>query len=176
MFYSMHVLTIIITCTFLPELEVQEKKIGSYTRNGVMEDSQGSYSHEEDIRGLHVSMGNVEKNSNGRRGRKEPVTMRNLHREVHSYKEDNERIVKSQGEILQSSNMLHRKVNKEYGSKQETSAIQVETSRSQSRRDDHENDTQSRRLSRCHHPPRKSIRINHESSRPGSIPSVSPVR
>jgi hypothetical protein len=33
-----------------------------------MEDAQGYYSHEEDIIGL-VSMGNVETNSNGRRGR-----------------------------------------------------------------------------------------------------------
>jgi hypothetical protein len=32
-----------------------------------MEDAQGSYNHEEEIRGLHVSMGNVETESNGRR-------------------------------------------------------------------------------------------------------------
>jgi hypothetical protein len=36
-------------------------------RIGVMEDAQGSYNHEEEIRGLHVSMGNVETKSNGRR-------------------------------------------------------------------------------------------------------------
>jgi hypothetical protein len=34
-----------------------------------MEDSQGSYSHEEEFIGLHVSMGNVETKSNGRRDR-----------------------------------------------------------------------------------------------------------
>jgi hypothetical protein len=60
-----------------------------------MEYAQGSYNHEEDIRGLHVSMGNAKKNSNGRRDRKEHVTMRSLHREVQSCRDDNERIVKA---------------------------------------------------------------------------------
>jgi hypothetical protein len=82
MFYVMHVLTIITTCTFLTELEVQENNFGSYMRTGVMEYSYGYYRHEEEIRGLHFSMGNVEIDSNGRRGRQEPVTMRSLHREV----------------------------------------------------------------------------------------------
>jgi hypothetical protein len=41
MFYVLYVLAIIITCTFLTELEVHERKIGSYMRNGVMEDAQG---------------------------------------------------------------------------------------------------------------------------------------
>jgi hypothetical protein len=53
-------LTIIITCTFLAELEVYERNFGSYMRTGVMEDAQGYYSHEEEVIGLHVSMGNVE--------------------------------------------------------------------------------------------------------------------
>jgi hypothetical protein len=134
MFYSMHVLTIIITCTFLAELEVHENNFGSYMRTGVMEDAQGSYNHEEEVIGLHVSMGNVETESNGRRGRQEPVTMRSLHREVQSYREDNERIMKAQEEILQSLNMLHRKVNKDSGTKQATSARQVTTSRSHSKK------------------------------------------
>jgi hypothetical protein len=43
-----------------------------------MEDAQGSYSHEEYIISLHVSMGNAETESNGRTYRKEPVTMRIL--------------------------------------------------------------------------------------------------
>jgi hypothetical protein len=57
MFYSMHVLTIIITCTFLAELEVQENNFGSYMRTGVMEDAQGILQHEEEeVIGLHVNM------------------------------------------------------------------------------------------------------------------------
>ena len=40
------------------------------------------YNHEEEIIGLHVSMGNVETESNGRRDRQELVTMRSLQKEV----------------------------------------------------------------------------------------------
>jgi hypothetical protein len=43
-----------------------------------IEDGHGSYSHEKEIIGLHVSMGNAENESNGRRDRHEPVTMRIL--------------------------------------------------------------------------------------------------
>jgi hypothetical protein len=75
-------LTIIITCTFLAKLEVQERKYGSYMRNGVMEYAQGFYSHEKDIIGIHVIMGNADTKSNGRRDEKECITMRSLHREV----------------------------------------------------------------------------------------------
>jgi hypothetical protein len=84
MFFVIHVLTIIITCTFITELEVHERNFGSYLRTRVMEYSKGSYSHAENIIGLHVNMGNAETESNERRGRKEPVTMTSLHREVHS--------------------------------------------------------------------------------------------
>jgi hypothetical protein len=100
MFNAMHVLTIIVTCTFLAELEVHEGNFGSYTRTRVMEYSQGSYSHEEDIIRLHVNMGNAETQSNGRTYMQDHVTMRSLHREVQSYKVYNERIMKAQEEIL----------------------------------------------------------------------------
>jgi hypothetical protein len=100
MFYAMHLIRMIITCTFLTELEIQEKNFGYYTRNEVMEDAQGSYNHEEGIRGLHVTTWNVETKSNGRRYRHEPVTMRSLHREVQSYRDDNERIMKDHEEII----------------------------------------------------------------------------
>jgi len=100
MFYGMHVLTIIIICTFLVELEIHERNFGSYTRNGVMDYAQVFYSHEEEIRILQVIIGNCEIDSNGRRGRKEPITMRIPHREVKSYRYDNERIMKDQEEII----------------------------------------------------------------------------
>jgi hypothetical protein len=74
--YCMHILA---------ELEIQKKDFSSYMRTRDMEDAQGSYNHEEEIRGLHVSMGNVETESNGRRDRQEPVTMRSLQKEVQSY-------------------------------------------------------------------------------------------
>jgi len=40
-----------------------------------MEDTQGSYNHEDEIRGLHVSMGNVETESNGRRSKMDHVEL-----------------------------------------------------------------------------------------------------
>jgi hypothetical protein len=72
-----------------------ERNFSYYMRTRVMEDAQGYYSHEEEIIGLHINMGNVEIESNGRRDRQEPVTMRSLHREVQIYRDDNERIMKA---------------------------------------------------------------------------------
>jgi hypothetical protein len=43
--------------------------------------------------------------------------MRSLHREVQRYIDDNERIMKAQEEILHILNMLHKKVNKDSGTK-----------------------------------------------------------
>jgi hypothetical protein len=71
-----------------------------------MEDAQGSYGHEEEFRGLHVSMGSANIESNERRDRNEPVTMRILENEVQRYRVDNERIMKDQEEILQRLNMF----------------------------------------------------------------------
>jgi hypothetical protein len=102
--------------------------------------------------------------------------MRSLQREVQSYRDDNENIMKAQEEILQSLNMLQRQANKDSGTKQETSARQVTTSRSHSRRDEHGNDRKSRSMRRHHHSPEKSTRRAHASSGPGSNPSVSPMR
>ena len=120
MFYSMHVLTIIITCTFLVELEVQERKNGSYMRIGVMEDAHGYYSHEEEIKGLHFSMGNDKIESNGIRDKQEPVTMRSMHREVENHRADNERMMKEQEKqteinavLLQSLSDLQRQMKHE---------------------------------------------------------------
>jgi hypothetical protein len=106
-------ITLIITGTFLAKLDVEESNFGSYKMNGVMEDAQGYYIHEEEIKGMHVSIGNVEIGLNGRRDRKDPITMRILHKEMQSYRDDNERIMKDQGEIHQSLNIFHKKFNKE---------------------------------------------------------------
>jgi hypothetical protein len=62
--------------TFLAQFRVTGRDFGSYLRTISMEYAQGSYSHEEEFRGLHVSMGNVETKSNGRRDKSELVTMR----------------------------------------------------------------------------------------------------
>jgi len=92
------------------------------------------------IRGLHVNIRNTETKSNGRTGRHDPVTMRSLHREVQSYRVDNERIMKAHEEIIQSLNMLHKQVNKYSSTKKETSARKMSASISQIKRDDCGND------------------------------------
>jgi hypothetical protein len=106
-----------------------------------MYDSQGYYRHEEEIIGLHVIMGKAETKSNGRRDRKELVTMRNLHRKVKIYRFYNEMIMKDQEELLKYLNMMHNKVNKYSITKQESSVIQVSPSKSHIKRDDHGNDS-----------------------------------
>jgi hypothetical protein len=85
-----------IACTFSYRIRGQEKKFGSI-----------SCRHEEEFIGLHVNMENVETKCNGRRDKKEHVTMRSMQREVQRYRETNEKIMKSQGEILWIMNMLH---------------------------------------------------------------------
>jgi hypothetical protein len=120
-------------------------------------------------------MGNVEIESNGRIYRQELVNMRSLHREVQIYIDDNEMIKKDQEEIIESLNVLHKKFNKDSGTKQATSVIQVLVFRSQRKRDDHGNDMKSRSMSRCHHSTRKSTRRTHAILGPRSKPSVSYV-
>jgi hypothetical protein len=176
MFYAMHVLTIIITCTFLTELGVHEGTFGSYTRNGVMEDAQGYYIHEEDIRGLHVNMGSVEIDSNERRDRHAHVTMRSLHRELQRYRYDNEMIMKVKEEILHRLHVLHNKVNNDSSTDNLASARQVSTSRSHRKRDDHGNDRKLGSMIRHHHYPRKYMKRTHASFGPGRIPCVSCVK
>jgi hypothetical protein len=51
-------------------------------RTIVMETSHESYNYKEEIIWLHVNMGNAKTESNGRRDREEPVTMRSLQKEV----------------------------------------------------------------------------------------------
>jgi hypothetical protein len=63
-------------CTFSTEFRGSKRYFGFCMRTTTMEYAQGSYIHKEELRGLHVSMGNVEMDSNGRRDRNEPTTMR----------------------------------------------------------------------------------------------------
>jgi len=58
---------------------------------------------------------------------KDPVTMRILHREVNSYRDDNERVMKALEEIIQRLNILHKKLNKDSHTKKVSSARQVTT-------------------------------------------------
>jgi hypothetical protein len=106
-----------------------------------MEDEKGSYSHKEEIIGLHVSMGNDDTKPSGRSDMKEPVTMRILQRELQSYWDDIENIMKALEDILQSlnmllqiPNMLYKQVNKDSGTEKEASARHMELSSSNDRR------------------------------------------
>jgi hypothetical protein len=92
--------------------------------------------------------------------------MRSLYREVQSYRVDNERIMKAQEEIIQSLNLLHKQVKKDYGTEQVTSGRKVISSRCQRKRDDFGNDMKSRSMSRYHHSPSKSNRETHASLGP----------
>jgi hypothetical protein len=73
-------------------------------------------------------------------------------------------------------NMLHRQVNKDFGTKKIASARQVTQSRSQRKRDDHGNDRNSINMSMCHHSLRKYTRRTHVSSCLGIISSLSLFR
>jgi hypothetical protein len=125
-------------------------------------------------------MDNVETESNRRRDRQEPITMRSLQKELQSYRVDNERIMKAQEEILQSLNMLQKQVNKDSGIGQEASARKVEVSRSHDRRDDHGGSRRSRSISKHQHQhqhsPGQLTRKTYARSRSASNPSVSPVK
>jgi len=70
MFYGMHVLTIIIRGAGKKNWFLYEDlRYGICTK---------IYSHEEEVRGLHINIGNLEIDSNGRRGKHEPGIMRSL--------------------------------------------------------------------------------------------------
>jgi hypothetical protein len=67
MFYAMDISNSDYCMHIYCRIRGTERNFGSCMMIGVMEDDQGSYNHEEYIRGMHVIMGNVETYSNGRR-------------------------------------------------------------------------------------------------------------
>jgi hypothetical protein len=66
--------------------------------------------------------------------------MRSMQREVQSYRDDNEKIMKFREDILEILNMFQRQPNKDSSTKKATSARQVTASISHKRRDDHGNE------------------------------------
>ena len=65
-----------------------------------MEDTQGAYIWEDEIRGMYDHMGNEDTNSNAHGEGKEEImnlveTIKILQKDVQSYKDDNERLMKS---------------------------------------------------------------------------------
>ena len=66
-----------------------------------MEDTQGDYIHEDEIIGMYVNIGNEGTNSNRHGEGKEEImnlvdhTIKSLQKDVQSYKDGNERLIKS---------------------------------------------------------------------------------
>jgi hypothetical protein len=93
-----------------------------------MEDAQGAYIQEDEIRGMDVHMGIEGTNSNGHgEGRDENMnmveTIKNLQKDVQSHKDDNERIMRAKEQqedfnmnLMQSLNIIENKLDKESGS------------------------------------------------------------
>jgi hypothetical protein len=77
-----------------------------------MEEGEGASSHEKEVEGQNTRVGNAEIDSNVRKGKEEQETLiemvRILKMEVHSYKADNERLMREKSQInaqvLQSLN------------------------------------------------------------------------
>lgn len=102
-----------------------------------MEDTQEAYSHEEEVRGINISLRNAKTKFHGHReGKAKNIelleTMRSLKREVLSYRADNERSRRAQKEqnhintqLLQSLNNLQRKIHKESSTRHATSVGHV---------------------------------------------------
>jgi hypothetical protein len=85
-----------------------------------MEEGEGASSHEKEVEGQNTKVGNAEIDSNGHKGKEEQETLiemvRSLKMEVHSYKADNERLMREKSQInaqvLQSLNQLQRQMKK----------------------------------------------------------------
>jgi hypothetical protein len=82
-----------------------------------MEEGEGASIHDREAEGKNTRVGNAKIDSNGRKGRGEKETLienvRSLKIEVHSYKADNERLMREKSQInarvLQILNQLQRK-------------------------------------------------------------------
>jgi hypothetical protein len=136
-----------------------------------MEEAQGTYSHEDEIRGMDVHLGIEGTNFNGHGDERNEnmnmaETIKNLQKDVQSHKSNNERLMRAKEQqddfnmnLLESLNIIQKKLDKESGS-----------SKSGSRRPSDEK-IKARSVSRHHqHSPR------HSNKRGGSNSSPSPVK
>jgi hypothetical protein len=96
-------------------------------------ETQGAYSQEDEIRGMDVHLGIEGTNSNGQgEGKDENLNMekniRNLQKDVQSYKDDNERLMKTKEQqedfnmkLMQILDKIEKKLDKENGSRKSVS-------------------------------------------------------
>jgi hypothetical protein len=129
-----------------------------------MEEGEGASSNDKEVEGQNTRVGNAETESNGCKEKGEHETLieivRTLKMEVHSYKEDNERLMREKSQInyqvLQSLNQLQRKMKKGSNSRQE------EEGKCHERRDDRGRAGYSRSSNRTrghHSPPYSKINL-----------------
>jgi hypothetical protein len=93
-----------------------------------MEEAQGTYNEEDEIRGMDVHLGIEGTKSNGHEeGRDENMnmveTIKNLQKDVQSHKSDNERLMRAKEQrddfnmkLMKSLNRIEKKLDKESGS------------------------------------------------------------
>jgi hypothetical protein len=93
-----------------------------------MEEAQGTYSQEDEIRGMDVHLGIEGTNSNGHGEERDEnmnmaETIKNLQKDVQSHKDDNERLMRAKEQqddfnmkLLESLNIIEKKLDKESGS------------------------------------------------------------
>jgi hypothetical protein len=145
-----------------------------------MEEGKGASSHDKEAEGQNTRVGNAEIESNGCKGKGEHETLiemlRSLNMEVHSYKANNERLMREKSQInarvLQRLYQLQRQMKKGSNSRKE------EEGRCHERRDYHGRVGyyRSARRAHGHHSPPYSERNFYASDDPVSSPEVSPVR
>jgi hypothetical protein len=136
-----------------------------------MEEAQGNYSQEDEVRGMDVHLSIEGTNSNGHgEERNENMnmaeTIKNLQKDVQSHKDDNERLMRAKEQqddfsmnLLQSLNRIENKLDKESGL-------------SKSRNHKPHDEKRKMRSARRHH--HHSLRNSSKRSDKRSIPS--PVR
>jgi hypothetical protein len=135
-----------------------------------MEEAQGTYSQEDDIRGMDVHLGIEGTNSNGHgEGRDENMnmveTIKNLQKDVQSHRDDNESLMRDKEQqedlkmkLLQSLNIIEKNLDKESGSRKSGSRKSLDEER------------RARSVRRhCHHSPRNSNKREHNRSSPSPL-------
>jgi hypothetical protein len=145
-----------------------------------MEEGEGAFSHEKEAKGQNISVGNAKTNSNGNISREDQATLletvRRLKVEMHSYKEDNEKMVREQNQInvqvMKILNRLHRQ------EKNGSSSRQEEDGKHHERRDNYRRVGHSRSIGRTHehHSHPYSTKKIYASKYSISSPEVSPFR
>jgi hypothetical protein len=132
-----------------------------------MEDAQINYNHDDELEGLYLGMGiDSTKFNEHKEGKEEHInvveTIKRLHKDVQTYKADNERLMKSKEQqdgfninLMQSLDEIEKTMDKE-----------TESIKSRSRRS-HDQRRKTRSVDRHHHhSPKNSFRKVRSSSSP----------